>query len=110
MSPARALTCAAVVLLLSFPAVAQVEHKCGSWRRLSPDQKLQAIDQAIENLVSSNRGREFTSINRTRTRRCLERHRDQMVDDFDAICSEGMRVGLGALNDTFRSYVWTCAQ
>jgi hypothetical protein len=72
--------------------------------------KLQAIDGAIEALISSNRGREFTSINRTRTRRCLESYRDQMVDDFDEICRQGMRVGLGALNDTFRSYVWSCAQ
>ena len=100
----------AMALVLALPAAAQLHLKCSSWRRLSEDQKLQTIDRAIEDLISGSRGREYTSINRTQTRRCLESHRNRMVDDFDELCGEGMRADRGALNRTFRSYVWSCAR
>ena len=100
----------AMLLGLAFPAAAQVDLKCSSWRRLSVDEKFATIDRAIDDLVSGWRGREYTSINRTQTGRCLESHRGHMVDDFDELCSRGMQTGLGALNETFRSYVWSCAQ
>jgi hypothetical protein len=98
-----------VALALAFPAAARVHLECSSWKRLSEDQKLQTIDRAIEDLISGSRGREYTSINRTQTRRCLESYRNQMIDDFDELCSRGMRADLQALNNTFRSYVWSCA-
>jgi hypothetical protein len=104
------LVCAAIALLLAFPAAAQVHLECSSWRRLSEDQKLQAIDRAIEDLISGSRGREYTSINRTQTRRCLESYRNRMLDDFDELCSRGMRTELDALDNTFRSYVWSCVR
>jgi hypothetical protein len=102
--------CVALALAFAFPAAAQVNLECSSWRRLSQDQKLQTIDRTIEDLISSSRGREYTSINRTETGRCLENHRNQMVDDFDELCSRGMRADSQALNKTFRSYVWSCAR
>jgi hypothetical protein len=105
-----AWVCVAVAFALPFTAAAQVHFECRSWTRLSQDQKLQTIERAIEDLVSGSRGREYTSINRTQTGRCLERHRYQMIDDFDEICSRGMGADLGALDKTFRSYVWSCAQ
>jgi hypothetical protein len=104
------LVCVAIALLLAFPAAARVHLECGSWKRLSEDQKLQTIDRAIEDLISGSRGREYTSINRTQTRRCLESYRNQMADDFDELCSQGMRTNLQALNNTFRSYVWSCVR
>lgn len=104
------LVCVAMQLGLASPAAAAVQLQCSSWRRLSEDQKFATIDQAIDDLISGWRGREYTSINRTQTGRCLESHRGHMVDDFDELCSRGMRTGLGALNETFRSYVWSCAQ
>jgi len=103
------LVCVAIALLLVSPAAAR-DLECSSWRRLSEDQKLQMIDRAIEDLISGSRGREYTSINRTQTRRCLESYRNQMVDDFDELCSRGMRTELHALNNTFRSYVWSCVR
>jgi hypothetical protein len=102
------LVCAAT--LLAQPAAAQLYLECSSWRRLSQEQKLQTIDRTIEDLVSGSRGRESASINRTRTRRFLESHRHQMVGDFDDLCVQGMRADLQALNKTFRSYAWSCAQ
>jgi hypothetical protein len=99
-----------VAMMLAFPSAAQVPLECSSWRRLSEDQKLQTLDRTIEDLISGSRGREYTSINRNQTRRCLESHRSQMVDDFDELCSRGTRADLQALNRTFRSYVWSCAQ
>jgi hypothetical protein len=104
------LACVATVFVLAFPAAAQVDLKCSSWRRLSHDQKLQTIDRAIEDLISGSRGRQYTSINRTQTRRCLENNRNPMVDDFDELCSRGRGADLQALNRTFRSYVWSCAR
>jgi hypothetical protein len=101
------LVCVAMVFVRALPAAAQVHLECSSWSRLSQDQKLQTIDRAIEDLISGSRGREYTSINRTQTRRCLESHRNQMVDDFDELCVRGDRQ---ALNRTFRSYVWSCVR
>lgn len=106
----RAATLACVVVVLALPAAAQVPIKCGAWNRLSEDQKFQAIDRTIEDLVSGSRGREYTSINRTQTRRCLESYRGEMVDDFNELCSRGMQTGHDDLNKTFRMYVWSCAQ
>jgi hypothetical protein len=105
-----AWVCVAVAFALAFPAAAQVHLECSSWRRLSEDQKLQTIDRTIEDLVSGSRGREYTSINRTETRRCLESYRNRMIDDFDELCSPGTRADLQALDRTFRSYVWSCAR
>ena len=104
------LVCVALVLGLAPPAAAAVQLKCGSWSRLSADQKLATIDRAIEDLISGSRGREYTSVNRIQTGRCLENHRSQIVDDFNELCSRGMRTGLDSLNETFRFYVWSCAQ
>jgi hypothetical protein len=100
----------AVTLALALPAAAQAQLECPSWTRLSQDQKTQTIEGAIEELVSGSRGREYTSINRIQTRRCLESHRYRMIDDFDEICSRTTRADLQTLNRTFRSYVWSCAQ
>jgi hypothetical protein len=102
-----ALVCS---LGLTLPAAKQLDFQCSRWTRLSADQKLQAIDLAIEDLISSSRGREYPSLNRVQTKRCLERSRDGIVDDFDEICSRGMRADLQALNKTFRSYAWSCAR
>jgi hypothetical protein len=102
--------CAAMVPMLAVPAAAQVHLDCSSWKRMSEDRKLQTVERAIEDLVSSSRGREYTSINRTQTRRCLESRRDQMITDFDELCGRTGRADLQALNRTFRSYVWSCAQ
>jgi hypothetical protein len=104
------LVCVAIAFLLALPAAARVQLECSSWKRLSEDQKLQTIDRAIEDLISGSQGRGYTSINRTQTRRCLESCRNQMADDFDELCSRGMRTNLQALNNTFRSYVWSCVR
>jgi hypothetical protein len=109
-SRTRSAMLVCVAMVLAFPAAAQVHLECSSWRRLAEDQKLQMLDRSIDDLVSGSRGREYTSINRTQTRRCLENHRYNMIDDFDELCSQGTRADLGALNRTFRSYVWSCAQ
>jgi hypothetical protein len=58
-----------------FTPAAQVQLECGSWTRLSQDQKLQTIEHAIADPVSGFLGREYTSINRTWTGRCLKSHR-----------------------------------
>lgn len=100
----------ALAFAVALPAAAQLNLECSSWRRLSQEQKLQTIDRTIDDLISGSRGREYASINRTRTRRCLESYRLQMLDDFDELCSQGVRADLQALNKTFRSYVWSCAQ
>src|SRR5262245_38669937 len=89
---------AAMALGLAVPAAAQVNLECRSWRRLSEDQKLQTIDLSVEDLISGSRGREYTSIDRIRTRRCLDSHRNQIVDDFDELCGRGTRAELEALN------------
>jgi hypothetical protein len=96
-------------ILLASPAAA-VDFECSGWTRLSEDQKVQAIGRAIQDVVSSSKGRQYTSINRTQTRRCLERQVYPMLDDFDELCSRGMRADMQALNTTFRSYVWSCAR
>ncbi len=96
-------------LAFSSPAVA-LDFECRVWTRLSHDQKLETLDRTIEDVLSSSRGRAYHSINRTQTQRCLESNRDRMIDDFDDICSRGMRASMNALNETFISYVWSCAQ
>jgi hypothetical protein len=98
-----------LALAFSFPAAA-LDFECRSWTRLSYDEKLETLDRTIEDVLSSSRGRAYRSINRTQTQRCLESNRDRMIDDFDDTCSRGMRASMNALNETFISYVWSCAQ
>jgi hypothetical protein len=93
----------------SCPAAA-LDFECRGWTRLSYDEKLATLDRTIEDVLSSSRGRAYRSINRTRTQRCLESNRDRIIDDFDDTCSRGMRASMNALNETFISYVWSCAQ
>ena len=109
-SGTRSALLACVALAFAFPAAAQIHLECSSWRRLSQDQKLQTLDRTIEDLISGSRGREYSSINRTETGRCLERHRNRMIDDFDELCSRGTGADLQALDRAFRSYVWSCAR
>jgi hypothetical protein len=95
----------------AFPCpAAALDFECRWWTRLSYDEKLETLDRTIEDVLSSSRGRAYRSINRTQTERCLESNRDRMIDDFDDICSRGMRASMNALNETFVSYVWSCAQ
>jgi hypothetical protein len=102
-----ALLCA---VLLASPAGAQARIRCGSWTRLAENQKLQTVDGLIEDVISSSAGREYVSFNRTLTKRCLEGYRYQIADDFDEVCSRGMREDMQVLNRTFKTYVWSCAQ
>lgn len=96
-------------LAFSGPAAA-LDFECRWWTKLSDDQKLETLDRTIEDVLSSSRGRAYRSINRTQTQRCLESNRNRMIDDFDDLCSQGMRASMNALNETFISYVWSCAQ
>lgn len=102
-----ALACS---VLLALPAYAQVRLGCGSWKNLHLDGKLQTLDRMIEDALSSSAARRYTSLNRTRTRRCLEDLRGGMVDDFDEACSRGMQADMQVLNRIFKNYIWSCAQ
>jgi sensor histidine kinase regulating citrate/malate metabolism len=110
---ARVAMLVRVVLACSFASpleAAAFDLECRSWMRLSEARKLAVLDDSIEDVVSSSRGRSYRSINRTATRRCLEGNRNRMIDDFDDICSRDVRASMAALNETFISYVWSCAQ
>jgi hypothetical protein len=77
----------ALVSLFLFTSTAHAIN-CGTWTRLSPEQKTQTIDQMIQDAMRSNKARTY----------------------IDGACARGGRTGMQALNNLFRNYIWSCAQ
>jgi hypothetical protein len=98
----------ALVSLFLFTSTAHAIN-CGTWTRLSPEQKTQTIDQMIQDAMRSNKARTY-NVNTVRMSRCMERYSNAIELDFDGACARGGRTGMQALNNLFRNYIWSCAQ
>ena len=97
-------------LLLAYPADARsADMRCSARTSLTEGQRLQTVDQLIEDAIRSPEYRKYVSFDRARIRRCLERHRPQLLDDFDEPCARRNRSDLQAMNRTFKTYTWSCA-
>ena len=101
-----ALACS---VLVAHPADTRIlDMRCHSWRKLAEDQRHETIDRFIADAIHRTASRNYVSFNRIRIRRCLESYYDQLVDDFDELCAERMRVDLQALDRRFTTYAWSC--
>ena len=104
MNRAAALLTLALLFLPASPARA---INCQDWGRLGPDQKLPTVHGMIQSAVAGSGGRSM-QVNRAAVGRCVERHAQSIVYDFDDACSSGRTAGMQALNRIFKEYVWTC--
>ncbi|MEE9607626.1 MAG: hypothetical protein V3U03_07780 [Myxococcota bacterium] len=100
-----------VALLLLSMAVAAPAHaiRCRDWGRLGVEQREDALRSEFRQVMSSNRAKQFTSINKTRIERCLIRSMAAIEDDFDDACAEGLQKSMGVLDEILMNYVRSCA-
>jgi hypothetical protein len=99
------------MVLVAHPAEPRVmDLHCRSWTKLAQEQKLETIDRFIADAIGRSTSRNYVSFNRIRMKRCLESYYDEVVDDFDELCSQRLQVDLQALKTTFTTYAWSCVQ
>ena len=98
----------ALSLLLALGvAPAAKAMSCQRWNRLGPAEKSQELDRLIAQVVRSNAGRQYTSVQRSRVERCLHSSARTIEYEFDDIC-DSSRAGMNALQVMFKRYIWDC--
>ncbi len=96
-------------LLLATVATPASAMNCRQWNRLGPNQRTATIDRMIERAVTSNQARQYGT-NLGAVRRCLQGFMRDIEYDFDDACSRGTTAGMRALENIFRSYIWSCVR
>ncbi len=80
---------------------------CRDWNRLADGQKASAIDGMIQDAIASQRGRSY-GVNRGAIGRCLDASSRNIQYDFDDACANSRTASMQALNNIFKSYIWSC--
>lgn len=104
---ARMFSVASVLLVAG---AASAAPRCSDWNRMGPEEKIDTVEGMIQGHVYSKKGDKYTSENRVKMERCLERMRGSIVDDFDGACMEGMSAPLDVLDEIFDRYFLSCVQ
>jgi len=99
-------TCLTLSLAMAGPAQAL---RCKEWVDLDAAGRTETLEAAIDEVLSSNRARKWTSINMGRIRECLMRRQRAIGIDFDDACARGKSVSMGVLDEILMGYVRTCA-
>jgi hypothetical protein len=100
---------ALLVLLLLLLAPAAQAINCTSWERLGPGQRSATIDRMIQSTVAGSGGRSYR-VDRGAVGRCLQSYAQSIAYDFDSACADPSTAGMQALNEIFKSYVWSCVR
>ena len=100
----RPLLIALIVLFLSAGSAEAVS--CRDWDRMSDSAKRQTVAIMIQDAVQSSAAGQYR-VSPARVARCLEGQINAILNDFDDTCFAGS-AGLQALNNIFRSYIWSC--
>lgn len=84
--------------------------ECSDWRRMDEPAKSAELDRMIEGHLSSNVGKKFTSENSVLMRRCLQNFKQDLIDQFDGVCSDERGTPKDALDQIFDRYFLSCVQ
>ena len=62
----------------------------------------------IDDAIGGQGGRQYR-VNRNAIGRCLHSRTQDIFYDFEDTCADSSRAGMQALNNLFKSYIWSCA-
>jgi hypothetical protein len=91
-------------------ATAGATTDCVSWRKIGDDVKRERIQGMIAQHMNSNVSKRYTSEHRVSMQSCLRGFVDQIVEDFDATCSDRRGGSADLLDDVFDRYLLSCVQ
>ncbi|SRR6266404_5821462 len=95
------------VLALLLPA-AGAAINCQEWSAMTPERQMEWLTERIHWGVTESVDARKISVDRPAMSRCMMRHRQLIVDDFDSICSEGNRRPRSALDESLQGHFWSC--
>ena len=84
--------------------------ECKDWDRLPPEQKGPTVERLIDQRLNSNVAKRYTSANRVAIRKCAMRRVQDIQDEFDGTCAEGIEASMNALDEIFDRYFLSCVQ
>lgn len=102
----RSLLFVATIALVIAPLPAHATG-CREWNRLSEAGKWDRIDRMIDDAISGQKGRSY-QFNRNAVARCLKDNSENMLLDFDDLCSNASTAGMTAIRGRFKNYIWNC--
>ena len=98
---------ATLLLTVALPLSADARLRCPDWESLGPQDKAASVEGMIEDHLSSNKSKRYTSANRVEMRRCLEANLSRIVDDIDDRCSRSSR-SQDPVDDVFDTWLLSC--
>ena len=100
-----------IFTLLTLPtslAASSYMVPCDGWVEFSPEERDQAFQEGIRNLLDSPEADKWTSLNKTRIEKCLLRTQVPIEDDFDDACSKGVQAPMDALDRILLEHAFAC--
>jgi len=97
------------VLLWTASASAAYATSCREWNRLDAGQRAWTVDDMIQRAIDGSGGRSYR-VNRNAIARCLASQSRAIEYAFDDVCSDSRTAGIGALDGTFKHYIWSCVR
>lgn len=94
------------LMIFSVPAYA---IRCKDWKGLDTDQKKQTLKEISTELLNSPKAENWTSINITKIKRCLNDSITTIEEDFDEACSKGTKAAIGILDEILLDHARGCA-
>jgi hypothetical protein len=83
---------------------------CSSWGSLQGQDRDQALEGAIDELLGSPKADQWTTLNKPLIKDCLLATRGRIQAEFDGLCAKGMQTSLEALDAKLLEYARGCVR
>jgi len=99
----------AMVLIAATP-IAAMAIDCSTWSPAQGEQRDQAFAAAVDELLSSERAQQWTTLNTALIKDCLLASRGRIQIEWDGLCAKGMQTPMEALDTKLYDYARGCVR
>jgi hypothetical protein len=111
---AQCLSVAGVLALATFlilgTPIAAMAIDCSIWTPAQGEQRDQAFSAAVDELLSSQRAQQWTTLNTALIKDCLLAFRGRIQIEWDGLCAKGMQTSMEALDNKLYEYARGCVR
>jgi hypothetical protein len=99
----------ALALVAGVPAPA-LAIDCSTWSSAQGDDRDQAYEAAVDELLGSPRADQWTTLNKPLIKDCLLASRGRIQAEFDGLCAKGLQTAMQALDNKLYDYALGCVR
>ena len=101
---------ALAMILVAGTPIAAMAIECSTWSPAQGEQRDQAFAAAVDELLSSERAQQWTTLNIPLIKDCLLANRGRIQIEWDGLCAKGMQTSMEALDTKLYDYARGCVR